>query len=90
MRLGAKMLDLQQARLDWIDPNHYTQGHAVDVVEKNPSGRGTVRFELAEGETALKFKLSEQTRFACIRQKKAAETNNGVRHHFWSCVRHGR
>lgn len=73
------MLEFQQARIDWIDRNHYTQGTRVAVVEKALGGEGTVTFEVGEGETALRFKLTESGRFPCIDQKKAAD---GVILHF--------
>lgn len=73
------MLDLKQARLDWIDRNHYSQGRQVQVVEKRKGGEGTVTFEVGEGETALRFTLTEGGRFPCIAQQKAAD---GVILHF--------
>ena len=73
------MLDFQHARIDWIDRNHYTQGTRVAVEEKAVGGEGKVTFEVGEGETALRFKLTESGRFPCIDQKKAAD---GVILHF--------
>lgn len=73
------MLDLAQARLDWIDPSQFSQGQQVEVVEKQLGGAGTLTFEVAEGETALRFTLTEKGRFPCIRQRKAAD---GVILHF--------
>ena len=73
------MLEFQQARIAWIDQNHYTQGTRVAVVERAVGGEGTVTFEVGEGETALRFKLTESGRFPCIKQKKAAD---GVILHF--------
>ena len=67
------MPDLDKARLDWIDKNHYSRGQTVDVVEEDEAGRGYLRFILQEGETALRFKLSEKGRFPCIAQRKAAD-----------------
>lgn len=75
----AAMLDLAQARLDWIDRNHYVQGQQVEVVEKGLGGEGTVTIEVGAGETALRFKLTESGRFPCIAQRKAAD---GVILHF--------
>jgi len=73
------MLDLERARLDWIHPDHYVKGRQVDVVETKSGGEGTLTFEVDEGETALRFKLTESGRFPCIRQGKAAD---GVILHF--------
>lgn len=73
------MSDLDTARLDWIDPNHYSRGQRVEVVETDEAGVGTVTFELAEGETALRFNLSANRRFSCIAQRKVAD---GVILHF--------
>ncbi|WP_043744462.1 hypothetical protein [Thauera sp. SWB20] len=73
------MLDLDQARLDWIHREHFSQGQQVEVVEKQHGGEGKVSFEVGEGEIALRFKLSENGRFPCIKQGKAAD---GVILHF--------
>lgn len=79
VRRGMTMLDLAQARLDWIDPGHFSQGQRVEVVEKQAGGEGTLTFEVDEGETALRFRLTEGGRFPCIKQRKAAD---GVILHF--------
>lgn len=76
---GVTMLDLAQARLDWIHPDHYEKGQQVDVAETKPGGEGRLSFEVDEGETALRFRLTESGRFPCIRQGKAAD---GVILHF--------
>ena len=34
------MPDLDKARLDWIDQNHYSRGQTVDVVEEDEAGKG--------------------------------------------------
>ncbi len=73
------MLDFQHARIDWIDRNHYTRGTRVAVEEKAVGGEGKVTFEVGEGETALRFQLTESGRFPCIDQKKTAD---GVILHF--------
>lgn len=70
---GVTMPDLDRARLDWIDSNHYARGQLVGVVEKGKGGEGTVIFEVGVGETALRFKLTESGRFPCIKQRKAAD-----------------
>lgn len=67
------MPELDKARLDWIDANHFSQGRVVDVVEMDEAGKGAVQFMLKEGETALRFKLSEKWRFPCIKQRKTAD-----------------
>lgn len=67
------MPDLDKARLDWIDQNHYSRGQTVDVVEEDEAGKGYLRFNLQQGETALRFKLSEKGRFPCIAQRKTAD-----------------
>lgn len=62
-----------QPRLDWLDPSHYERGSAVSVIEPNSGGAGAVRFQLPQGDTALRINLSENNRFPCIKQRKVAD-----------------